>query len=130
MANVSKEDEYEEYNYNVDENINQDVVNEKETAFYKRIKKMRMDRELKMKKLEEEKKKEEERKGKVIPEELTPPGIDSGITKFMNLIQANITRIHFRFEDDFFSVEIQTATEIRENFQGGGGNFQQNCSHR
>lgn len=43
MANVSKDDEYEEYNYNVDENINQDIVNERETAFYKRIKKMRVE---------------------------------------------------------------------------------------
>lgn len=66
MANISKEDEYEEYNFNVDEDINQDVVNDKETAFIKRIKRMRYEKDLKNKKLEEQKKKDEQSKPKLV----------------------------------------------------------------
>ena len=31
--------------------------------------------------------------------------LDSAITKFMNLIQANITRVHIWFEDDYFAFD-------------------------
>jgi len=44
-------------------------------------------------------------KGKIKNEKAETSDLDSAITKFMNLIQANITRVHIRFEDDFFAYE-------------------------
>ena len=66
---------------------------------------MRKEKDQKDKKEEEKKKKEEAEKQKMKNDKQEANDLDSAITKFMNLIQANITRVHIWFEDDYFAFD-------------------------
>ncbi len=66
---------------------------------------MRKEWEEKKRKEEEKKRKEEKDKSKIKNESTQATDLDSAITKFMNLVQANISRIHIRFEDDYFAFD-------------------------
>lgn len=106
-ANLAR-DENEEYHHGFDEHINYDNthwLDDRALNFKIWLNWIWKEREEKWRKEEEKKQKELKEKGKIKNEKTETSDLDSAITKFMNLIQANITRVHIWFEDDFFAYE-------------------------
>lgn len=89
-----------------EEDPDEDEQNPLENEFQKKLRKKRYAKYLaeKERKKSEKTKAQNDEKARIKDtSKPKPPNLDSALTMFMNLIQLNVSRIHIRFEDDYFA---------------------------